>query len=278
MKSLYTFAFLLIFAVTASAQTKPKVKGSKIVKIEKKEVEAFNKIEIADDIEVSLISAATPGIELEADDNLQDALDLKLNGGTIVISTNKIPTGYKAFKIRIMYDPSLELVVARSTAVVNVLETIKVGSIRFEINDKAKLFLNSEAEKISVQLDNDAMAELNIKATECSLTALKTTSVKALINTATLQTDLYQKAIAKLEGDAELAKYRLDNNSALTANNLTAQAVEIATEAFSEASIHAAKTCEIKASGKSEIKLYGTPKVDLALFADSASLFKKAEK
>ena len=87
-KSILLFA-LLILTSLSFAQKKDKIKGSKIVTIEQKQIESFTGIEVNDNIEVMLISGSECGIEIEADDNLHDVIDFSLSGSTLRIATLK---------------------------------------------------------------------------------------------------------------------------------------------------------------------------------------------
>ena len=105
----------------------------------------------------------------------------------------------------------------------------------------------------------------------------KNAEIKTLVTTQNLKLDLYQKTTATLEGDAASAKIRLDNNSNLTAKKLTAADVELVAESYSNVSINAQKNIKITATGKSEIQLYGEPKIEMVKFTDTATLYKKMQ-
>ena len=74
MKKIILLIFLLLSAMTFSQQ-KEKVKGSKIVKLEQKQVENFESIEVEDNLEVFLVKGKECGLEIEADDNLIEFIE-----------------------------------------------------------------------------------------------------------------------------------------------------------------------------------------------------------
>ena len=88
MKKIITLSFLLI-TVLAFAQKKEKVKGSKIVKLEQKQVNDFESLELEDNLEIFLIKGNECGIEIEADDNLIEYIEYKLTGKNPRISTSR---------------------------------------------------------------------------------------------------------------------------------------------------------------------------------------------
>ena len=79
---------LLLISVLTFAQKKEKIKGSKIVKLEQKQVDNFESIEVEDNLDVFLVKGTECGIEIEADDNLIEFVEYKLTGKNLRISTN----------------------------------------------------------------------------------------------------------------------------------------------------------------------------------------------
>jgi hypothetical protein len=75
---------------------------------------------------------------------------------------------------------------------------------------------------------------------------------------------LYQNAEANIEGSAQNAVIRLDNNSEFTGNKLTIKDLELITEL--PASINAETSLSISAGEKSEIQIYGNPKIEIRRF------------
>ena len=70
MKKYSVLILLLLASAITLAQKKDKIKGSKIVTIEQKEVGNFETIEISDNIEIYLEKGEKSELKIEADDNL----------------------------------------------------------------------------------------------------------------------------------------------------------------------------------------------------------------
>jgi hypothetical protein len=79
---------------------------------------------------------------------------------------------------------------------------------------------------------------LNVKSEKVKIVLSKDAALKSLITTA-IACDLYQNAEANIEGSAQNAVIRLDNNSEFTGNKLTIKDLELITESYSTASINA---------------------------------------
>jgi hypothetical protein len=277
MKKIIFFSLLLISSF-AFSQKKEKVKGSKIVTTEIKKIESFEALEVADNVEVFLIKGNECGLEIEADDNLHDAIDAVITGSTLRLSTLKNAFGYKKLSVRVTYTDEFKMVVLRNEASVTALAEVELDNITFKTFDSSKLFINSKSKNMSLYMDDKSKAELNSKAENTIVNLTKNTSLKALITSTNMTFDMYQKSEANVNGDVETAKFRLDNNANLTGKTLSVKNADLTCEAYTNVSINVKNSIAIDASGKSEIQLYGDQKIDMKRFIDSAVLIKKPTK
>jgi hypothetical protein len=62
---------------------------------------------------------------------------------------------------------------------------------------------------------DDSEIELNVKSEKSKIVLSKDAALKSLITTSAIACDLYQNAEANIEGSAQNAVIRLDNNSNL---------------------------------------------------------------
>lgn len=272
---LFTLLFVTSFAFT---QKKEKVKGSKIVTTEIKKIEDFTSIEVLDNVEVILTKGTECGLEIEADDNLHEAIDIVLNGSTLRISTLKNAFGFKKLSIRITYKDDFTAVTTRNEATVTALSEIELDAITFKTYDSSKLFVNSKSTEFTLIMDDKSKAELNSKAEKTIVTLSKSAKLKALVTSNDLTFDMYQKSESEIEGEVEHLKLRLDNNAKFIGKKLTSRNTEALTEAYTNASLNVTENLTLEASGKSEIEVYGDQKIELKRFVDNAVLMKKPTK
>lgn len=276
-KSIFLFTLLFITSL-AFAQKKEKVKGSKIVTTEIKKIEDFTSIEVLDNVEVILTKGTECGLEIEADDNLHEAIDIVLNGSTLRISTLKNAFGFKKLSIRITYKDDFTAVTTRNEATVTALSEIELDAITFKTYDSSKLFVNSKSTEFTLIMDDKSRAELNSKAEKTIVTLSKSAKLKALVTSNDLTFDMYQKSESEIEGEVEHLKLRLDNNAKFIGKKLTSRNTEALTEAYTNASLNVTENLILEASGKSEIEVYGDQKIELKRFVDNAALMKKPTK
>jgi len=278
MKKILLLAVLLIATTNTFAQKKEKIKGSKIVTIEKKKIENFDALEVADDLEITLIKGSECGLEIEADDNLHEAFSIEVVANTLKIATTKNISNAKKVSIRITYTDNFKSVVAKNESSIIALSEIDLKGVEFKTFDQAKLFLNAKIGDFKLQMNDKSYAELNIKSDQSTISLSKNSKLKALIASVNLTIDMYQKTDATVEGDTEKLKLRLDNNANFMGKNLTAKEIEINAESYSNATIHGVNTIKIAAAGKSELVLYGEAKIEIEKFTDSALIQKKPSK
>ncbi|MFV8347301.1 GIN domain-containing protein [Flavobacterium sp. ZB4P13] len=272
----YTAILLLLLSTTLTfAQKKEKIKGSKTVTVEQREVGNFESLTVEDNLEVYLERGERTELKIEADENLHDIISLDLRDNMLRIYTTKQATNYKKLIVRVTYTNDLNLVTSKNETAVNAIQEILLNDFTLKVHDASKLFLNVNAKNFVLQSDDKSKTELNLKSENTTIELSKNASLKALVTTTDLKVDMYQKADATIEGDATNAIIRMDNNSSLTGNKLTIKNVDVTTESYSNCSINAMTTVIIDAANKSEIQLVGAPKIEIRKFADEAKLIKK---
>ena len=276
MKKFTVLLVLLLLSTSfVLAQKKEKIKGSKMVTTELREIGSFESLEIEDNLEVYLEKGDKAEIKIEADENLHNLIISDLKDKALLIYASKKPVSFKKLIVRITYTNDLSIVTSKNETTINAIQEIELENITFKSLDYSKLFLNVNAKNFILQSDDKSKTELNLKSGKASIELNKNAMLKALISTIDLKVDLYQKAKATIEGDATTAKIRLDDNSSLTGNKLTVKNIDVTTEGDSSCSVNAVTTAVIDAAKKSEIQLIGSPKIEIRKFADEARLIKK---
>lgn len=278
MKKSILLIALLITTTLSFSQKKEKIKGSKIVTVAVKKVESFNALEVADNLEIFLIKGTENSLEIEADDNLHEAIDIAISGNILRLSTTKDITSAKKLSVRVTYTNDFTSVTARNEANITALADLELDNITLKNYDYSKLFINAKCKNITIQCDDKSKGEVNIKAENTTVNLLKNASIKALITSTNLTFDMYQKSEATVDGEVQAMKLRLDNNANFSGKNLDIKDLDLTTESYTTAQVNVKANAIIQASGKSEVQLFGEQKVDVRKFTDSAVLIKKPSK
>lgn len=275
MKKNTALLLLLLVTTFTFAQKREKIKGSKIVTTSIKEVGEFDGIEADDNLEVYLERGEKNEIKIEADDNLHDIIGMDLRERTLRLYTSKQSTIFKKLIVRVTYTKSLKSVIAKNEAAIYAIQEVQLDDITFNSFDYSKLFLNVNSKKFALIADDKSKTELNVKAEDANLQLSKNASVKTLVSAIKFKCDLYQKASATIEGIAEKATIRLDNNSVFTGTKFTLKDSNVTVENYATASILAETTISIAVSDKAELSLFGNPTIQLTRFSEEAKLIKK---
>ena len=265
----------MLVSTLALAQKKEKIKGSKTVMIEKKEIGDFEAIEVSDNLSIYLEKGEKNELKIEADENLHDIIKIDLTDKTLRINTSKTASNFKKLIVRITYSNALKSITSKNESVINAIAEIQLNDIAVKSFDDSKLFLNVNTKNFTLQSDHNSKVELNVKSEKATIELSKNANLKALITATDLKLDMYQKSTANLEGDATNANIRLDNNSKLIGNNFVITNAQLLAESNSNSSLTATITINIDATGNADIKLYGDPKIEIKRFAENAILSKK---
>jgi len=278
MKQTIALLVFLLISTIGVGQKSEKLKGSKTVTTIDQATPAFTAVYIQDDIQVSFIKADSTGIETEADDNLHQALKVTNNGGILNLSlTNKI-SGFKKFEVKIFYTNDLKSIEATDESKLMILDEMKLETISFKLNNKAKLYLNLKSKSASLEINDNAIVEVNANSEKINFILSQNATVKALVAATELKVDQYQKSKSTFEGDAINLKLRMDNNAKFTGKNLTALNVELIAEGYSETNLFAETTCILNIFANAEINLFGEPTIELKKFTGNAILKKSTLK
>ena len=272
----YITLLLLVLSITALvAQKKEKIKGSKIVTTERREIDNFQELVIEDNLEVHLERGEKAEVKIEADENLHQIISLEQYNKTLRIFTTQLASSYKKMIIRVTYTVDLNLISSKNESSINAIQELLLDKVTINAFDSSKLFINSNVKNFVLQAGDKSKMELNIKSENVTIELNKNASLKALIVTDALKVDQYQKSNATVEGSATSAIIRLDNNASFTGNKLNTKSATITTESYTNCSLFVEKEVIIDAINKSEIQLLGTPKIEMRKFLDEAKLIKK---
>lgn len=278
MKKQTILILVLLISTLAFAQKKDKIKGSKIVTIEQREIGDFDSLEVSDNVEVYLDRGEKTEIKIEADDNLHNIIFIDLIANTLRISTTKTAYRHKKLIVRVTYTKDLKMITAKEDSKINAIQEIQLNDLSIQGYDNSELNLNINTKDFVLKTDGKSKSEINVKAENVTFELSKKATLKALVSSLNIKCDLYEKSEATLEGDATNASIRLDNNTVFTAKNLVIKNIDLLTESYSKCSINSSMNITLNATGNSEIMLYGDPKIEIKRFEDSATIIKKPSK
>jgi hypothetical protein len=278
MKKLALLFIAILITGFSYGQKREKVKGSKNVTIEKKEIGNFENLEIEDNIDILLIKSDKCSLEIEADDNLHSEININSNGNTLRLTTSKDVGGFKKFLVKVFYNNDFKLLLAKHESVVTATSEIVLDNFTIKTFDYSKVYMNGSVKTFTIMQNDKSKSELNLKSEMATIELSKNAQLKALIASTQLKVDLYQKSSAVIEGDVSELKLRVDNSSEFIGMNLITKNAELIAEANTTTKINVVTNATIEASGKSEIQFYGDAKIELKKFTENTIIMKKTLK
>jgi hypothetical protein len=278
MKKLALLFIAILITGFSYGQKREKVKGSKNVTIEKKEIGNFENLEIEDNIDILLIKSDKCSLEIEADDNLHSEININSNGNTLRLTTSKDVGGFKKFLVKVFYNNDFKLLLAKHESVVTATSEIVLDNFTIKTFDYSKVYMNGSVKTFTIMQNDKSKSELNLKSEMATIELSKNAQLKALIASTQLKVDLYQKSNAVIEGDVSELKLRVDNSSEFIGMNLITKNAELIAEANTTTKINVVTNASIEASGKSEIQFYGDAKIELKKFTENTVIMKKTLK
>ncbi len=254
---------------------KEKVKGNKIVSTEEHNLENFHTIEIYENFEVTLDESSDNLLKIEADSNLQELINFEIVDGILIIKSDKDLRRAKALHLDISYASELKKIILHNKVNAKSLSPITSGDLSIEVNDMSEIFLTTDSGKISCTTFGKSIADLHTKAKEVVYQINENSEIKGIVTADSLKVDLYQKASAKLEGEVSSMLVRADNETDFYGEKLSADKTSVIAEGSSDCYILTNKEITIEAIDTAEIFLLGEPKIDINVFSNEATLFKK---
>jgi len=274
-KKLHLAFIALLITYIGFSQDLEKIKGSRNVITEITEIDKFHKIEIGDDFEIKLLQGLTPSIQIEADDNLFDALSFKVEEGVLEFSKQKHIRSKKKFEITVIYKDSLNVVELKNNAEISSGNKLNLENFTLITNDNTRAYLTIETNEFIFIQNEKNKTELNLTSKKATLRLNDNTSIRALINADEINIDMTKSAHAKIEGDTNNLALNINDNCVLKAEKLTSKDCSLTIKGKADAYIEVNKDLTLEASGSTETYIYGTPKVDLKTFEGNAVLKKK---
>lgn len=278
MKKITILLIAVLFTAVSFGQKREKVKGSKVVTVEQKEIGSFENLEVEDNLEVFLVKGDKCALEIDADENLHNVINISLTGNTLRLTTAKEVSGFKKFSVKVTYTDDFKMLIAKHEASVTTLADLTLDNCTFKSFDYAKVFTNVKGKSFTLMANDKSKVELNLKTEDAIIELSKNAQLKAMIVSAKLKLDIYQKATAVLEGDVTDLKLRVDNSSNFTGKNLTAKNAMIVAEGNTVCSVNVTTNAIVEASGKSEIQFFGDAKIELKKFTENTVIMKKSLK
>lgn len=278
LKKILLIVFLIISLTDSYSQKKERIKGNRNVTSRETVINPFNRLSIGEDFKVDIIEGLEPSVFIETDDNLHDVIKFGVVDSTLTFNTEKNITSKKQLSIKIIYTKTLKQIETFENSEISSLTSVNLDEVILKNTGSSKAFLNIKTTDFTFINSDRAKVKLNLTSKMANLELAENSRVEALINTDSLNIDLYQRSDAKIEGNSKHLKIRADNSTNFVGKELTTNTCELLCEGNSDVAIQVIDTLTIDATGSGEVFIYHDPKIILNKFTNTAKLHKKEMK
>ena len=276
MKKTILILFFLMFAVpVVSAQSTEKIKGDRNVTVKQTYIDDFETIVVQGDFSIEIVYNSKPSVNIEADDNLHDAIKFEVVNGVLTFVETMRITSKKKLAITVNYGDGLKNIETKGDAEIRSLTSMEIDNATLTTSDNSRAYLNIKAKNFVYKSYGKSKARLNLSADSTKIELSDTSKLDALINSTIANFDLYLRSDASIEGTATNTTIRLDNSANFNGGKFDVKTANLKLENNSDCTISANESINIDASGDSEIYLFGNPKITITNFGDTAKLQKK---
>ena len=159
MKTLTKITALLLLVVTSSCMFDG-VKGNRIVKTSNRNISSdFEAISVSNGIDVYLTMGSSTSLKLEADENLHDIIETRLEGETLVITSTENIGRAESKTIRLTFR-SIERIKSTSGSDVYSTNTIRVEDLELKSTSGSDMELNIQTESLTCKSTSGSRLEL----------------------------------------------------------------------------------------------------------------------
>lgn len=276
MKKLVLLTTLFFCITIITAQSKPKIKGDKIVTIEERELTSFTALELNDKVEVVLKQGGENKLIVEADSNLHDVIDADVKGNKLVISLNKRVTRSKRFNLT-LYVEDLDQIVLNQSSEIVAEEKLEFFNLDVVMNDKSDIELkNLHVQLFQLEGNGRSKGEFIVKTDSLSINSKKSSKVKIdVVSQNGAEINYAEGSVIEITGKASTLLLKGVDNGTFKGAHFNVDMIYLTALDRTDTYVSAKERLEIEAKNKAEVYIFGKQEIILNAFEDDATLFKR---
>ena len=266
--------FLIVTNICV-AQKKEKIKGDKeLISTTNLIVEEFSRLEISDNLKVTIAQSKENSYILTTDKNLAEVVKLEVNDGILKLYTSAKITGSKKLEIFLNLK-EVSTIILNDDAELESKGTLISEFFNLTGNHSSKFDLDIDSKNTSINLEKNSGGKIEVKSKEISLNLTDRTDLKGDLDADNLTAQVSKSAKLDLNGKVKNAVFTLKNTADLKAKKMKAGTITLNASNNTDIYVHATKNLIIESEGKSKVYIYGNPKIELKGLTNSSRLIKK---
>jgi hypothetical protein len=231
-----TLFLLALFIFNGNDAICQAIKGNGKVKTEVRELAGFNRLIVQGNIELYLVQGETEGVRIEADENLVEFFQTRLDGKTLYITM------------------SADLKKSTQTSVSVSFKELEQITLLDQVGLKSEKVLQFS----SINILNSGLSKIEIElfASNCTI-------------------ELNDGSYAYLKGYSEVFDVRLHDETELQAGELQTDYCKVKSSGLTEVTINAQKELALMVTGQSNVYYFGEPTITQRVFASNGFIVKR---
>lgn len=277
MKKKYTLNFiiaLLMLSNTIYAQKLERIKGSKEVTLTEISLDTVTSIELYKNIDLILKKGDSDKLNIYADDNLHDIVDIDLNGGKLSLSLMKRIRSKKKFELT-LYVNNLSLIILNDNSTLSNTDSYKTESLNIVLNNNSELECYFNASSIVFEGNDSSDSNSTFKAETINFTLRDRADVRGVSTAKVTKINLDGRTSINIRGKSDETYLESKDASDIKLVNFLSKITEISAEDRALVYTNTSEDLTIIAKGSSKIYFYGKADIDLIEFKNKAVLTKK---
>ncbi len=265
---------ILIFTNSIYAQKLETIKGSKMVTLSEIELDSVSSIELFKGVNLILKKGDTYKLNIYADDNLHDVLDIDLNKGKLSLSLMKRIIRKKEFELT-LFTPNLNEIILDDNSSLTNNDFFDVSNLNVILNNKAELNCFFNGDIIIFEGNDTSKSKSTFKAESIVYNLKDRSQVINVSNSSITKMNIAGRSHIELSGKSNETFIESFQTSNLKLTNLISEITEIIAEDKTTIYTNTKNDLTISAKDDCKIYIYGKAEIDLIDFKDEATLYKK---
>jgi Putative auto-transporter adhesin, head GIN domain len=265
---------LFLFCLNITAQKKQKIKGNKEVVEVYNNLEPFTKLEVMDELEITLMQTQYEGYRLKTDSNLVDVIKFEIIDGTLKIYTTKRIVSDKKLEIYLTFN-SLEKITLGKNSKLKGQNNLRISTLELTCADESVFDLDIQSDEFSVLMNGNANGRLKLNTISSTMILNDNAYLKGSISAEDFDLTLNKRADMNIEGSTDELNLIASGSSDVKAKKLKVTRATINASNTSDIYVYASKKLSIYAKGKSFIYVYGNPEIEVEGLNDKSQIIKK---
>jgi hypothetical protein len=274
MKNKFILATLLLATTIVFSQKKEKISGNKVVVDVFKTLDGFNKIQVEDNLNITIAQTLDNGYHLKTDENLVDVIRFEVIDSVLRIYSLMNITSSKKLEIDLTFN-NLNAITLLNDAELTSTSKLNLPEIQFTASDDAKYDLDITTDTASLFLNNGTKGDLLLKGDNVKMYLNDNAYLKGNIVSDKVEITVNKRADLDLSGDVTHLQLTATGSSDIKAKKLRTTYANLNGSNSADIYINTSKELELYMQGKSDVYVYGNPEIKVSGMNDKSKIIKK---